>query len=78
MANWGAGYKQGWEDCCRMLFGTEENKFKDQPVDTFNIVLKESLERLHTNSDGTPSYYTKAYKCCGGDDAHDVDCNERN
>ncbi len=66
MSNWGNGYKEGYRDAVKKVFA-EYQEFPDNTA-------KEFMDSINKDNDGSPSQYAVANKCCGGVDAHDVNC----
>ena len=71
MSNWGDGYKQGYRDAGKK-FTRHLKSFVG--LEAYEKVFQAFMDDINKSSDGSPSQYAVANKCCGGVDAHNVGC----
>ena len=72
MSNWGEGYRSGYRAMAnKFLFnltelGVDRNQISE--------LVDKIMLTIYEDTNGQPSFYAVANKCCGGVDAHSPGC----
>ena len=71
MSIWGDGYRRGYYDALNKIKRMSGKKFDDLQAIVDFVWLEENLSK---DLEAGPSMYAVANHCCGGVDAHNVNC----